>query len=338
MKDLLKIIKEHSLRFILFMSSVLLLTGIEIWDHFSPPPARDWIATNLERIQVTDPANFSFAVFGDNKNSHSVFDNLLDHINRDPEISFAVDIGDMVYDGEKEKYRYFLNQIQDHLRKPLLTAIGNHELRESGRGLYHEIFGPFYYSFQIGKACFTILDDANGDGLDRWQKRWLEKELTRAQTCEQRLVFMHVPLYDPRGDIYHHCLPEWAADELARLFGKYHVTHIFSSHIHGYYQGQWNGVPYHITGGAGAELYGNDPRHYFFHYLKVQVHDGELKIEVKPLPSPEYEWIDRMAYLVWLYLYAFLRIHGIELGLLLIITTLAIPAYRFVSWKLRPRP
>jgi hypothetical protein len=64
-----------------------------------------------------------------------------------------------------------------------------------------------------------------------------------------------------RGGMYHACIPESAATELAVLFRKYRVTRIFTSHIHGYFTGQWQGIPYTITGGAGAELVGNDPHH-----------------------------------------------------------------------------
>lgn len=335
MKIIANIFKKSYLRFSLFMLSVLLLVGLEIWDSFSPPPAQDWIATNFQKIQVADPTDFAFAVFSDNKNSHSVFEKLLADIDRDPKISFVMDIGDMVYDGEKEKYSYFLNQIRSHLHKPLLTAVGNHELKENGRGLYYEVFGPFYYSFQIGKTYFIVLDDANGENVDWWQRRWLEEELTRAQTCEQRVVFMHVPLYDPRSGL-HYCLPEGAADDLVHLFKKYNVTHIFSSHIHGFFQGEWNGIPYTITGGAGAELREHDPQHYFFHYIKVQIQDGELRTEPKSPSTPA--WDDRVAYLVWLYLYAFMRIHGIELALFLIIASLVVPAYRAFTRKPGGKP
>ena len=320
-----------------FISCVLLLAALEVWDHFSALPEQDWIAKNRDKMRVPDPDHFSFAVFGDNKNSHSVFENLLRRVDDDPDIGFAMDIGDMVYDGEKEKYRYFLGQLHRHFHKPLLTAIGNHELKENGRGLYYSIFGPFYYSFQIGRTYFIVLDDANEVGIDPWQASWLETELIKAQKCQQRLVFMHVPLFDPRVGMYHHCLPKDTADDLAGLFKKYDVTHIFASHIHGYYQGQWDSIPYTITGGAGAEQMGTDPSHYYFHYLKVSIQDKQTIVEVTTLAAPEYEWVDRVLYLAWLYSYSFLRIHGIELALLLVIAGLAIPAYRVAARNLRNR-
>ena len=319
MEWLLEIIRKHPFRAAFLFLVLLALLGLELWDHVSPLPGRDWIALNIKRIRIADPDNFCFAVFGDNKNSHFTFERLLKEIEHDPEISFAIDLGDLVYDGEKEKYRYFLRQIKSNFHKPLLTGIGNHELKEKGRGLYAEIFGPFYYSFRIGKVCFFVLDDANEKGLDRWQRIWIERELKRSKgLCTQRLVFFHVPLYDPRRGHHRHCLPEEAAHDLLNLFQDYGVSHIFSSHIHGFFQGNWGGIPYIITGGAGAELVGTDPNHYFFHYLKVKVVNGNLQIKVKRLPSPKYERLDRLAYALWLYVYAFLRIHGVEMALLLI--------------------
>ena len=78
---------------------LLVLLGLEVWEHISPLPARDWIALNFKKMNVADPKNFSFAVFGDNKNSHVIFERLLKEIERDPEISFVIDIVDLVYDG-----------------------------------------------------------------------------------------------------------------------------------------------------------------------------------------------------------------------------------------------
>lgn len=308
----------------LFFVCILLLTAIESCYHFAPLPAHDWIATNLQKIRVKQPNDFSFAVFGDNKNSHTTFNALLKQVNHDPDIAFAIDIGDLVFDGEKEKYRYFFNQVRDNLELPLLAAVGNHELREKGRGIYYDIFGPFYYSFQIGKNYFIVLDDANEAGLDQWQIQWLEKELKKAQSYNTRFVFMHVPLFDPRGNSYHHCLPKDAANSLNALFHKYHVTHIFASHIHSYFSGQWEGIPYTITGGAGAELIGTDPAHYFYHYLKVHVKEGGVSIHVHRLPSPENEWVERLGLVAWLHLSAFLRFHGIELDLFLLMGGLLI--------------
>ncbi len=332
MDSVAKIARQHPLRLTLLGISVALLVGLQVSNRTRPMPAQKWIAANLEKIQVEDPDDFYFAVFGDNRGSSFVFESILDRIQRDPQIAFAVAVGDLVHAGEKGNYRVFLEQVKNRLHKPLLTAIGNHELRGEGRRLYAEIFGPFYYSFQIGKTCFFVLDDADGD-VDSQQRDWFREEVSGAHKCEQRLVFLHTPLYDPTDGRYDHCLPNAAADSLSELFSRCNVSHIFASHIHGWFEGEWAGIPFTISGGGGAALQGHNPAHYFFHYLKVHVRAGTLHAEVQSPTSMQYQRMGPRTYLAWLYIYPFLKIHGLELALLLVILALAASIYRSLIVK-----
>jgi hypothetical protein len=186
-------------------------------------------------------------------------------------------------------------------------------------------------SFQIGKNYFIVLDNANGKELDRHQIQWLEKELEKSRNYNSRIIFMHMPLYDPRGESHRHCLSEKASDSLAKLLVNYQVTHIFASHIHGYFKGRWEGIPYTVTAGAGAALAGDDPDHYFFHFLKVHIRKDGVDIQVKPVPLPEYEWLGRFQYIAWLYMQAFLRSYWIQTVLLLIAGGLVFVIYRSES-------
>jgi hypothetical protein len=316
--------RRHPIKLSLFFLCLFLFAGVEIWSRLQAAPGHNWIADNVRKIRIQDPNDFAFAVFGDNKNSHSIFPVLLRRVDQDRDIKFALDIGDLVFDGDIEKYRYFFNQLKENIKLPLLTAIGNHELLlGSGRGLYYDLLGPFYYSFQVGGAYFIVLDDANETGLDLWQRAWLERELKNARGYIHKFVFMHVPLFDPSGGRYEEgCLPEKEARSLMELFKENKVSHIFASHIHSYYTGRWQGIPFTITGGAGAELAGRDPKHDFFHYLKVRVKGNTVDVTVQRLPSPDYEWLDRLGYTVWLYLYAFFRFNGIQVALFLLMAYL----------------
>ena len=325
------IVKKYPVRFCFLILCTILLLGFEVWGHFHPLPAHIWNIAEVKKINVSDPTNFYFAVFGDNSGCKFVFENLLKLIDHDPDISFAINLGNIVRDGKKEEYYYFLNQVRNYLDPPLLTAMGNHEVRGRGRKLYHAIFGPSYYSFHIGKNYFIVLDDANKTGLDTQQRRWLEKELTISTSYDSRTVFMHVPLYDPRGGNFHHCLPKESSDFLTMLFQKYRVTYIFASHIHGYFKGAWKGIPYTISGGAGAKLDGDDPAHYFFHFLKVHIKDSKVDIQAKHVLPADYKWLGIFSYKAWyrlLYLYTFFRTYGIELALLLLIGSLIMVVYR----------
>lgn len=142
--------RKHPVKYCSLVLCILILSGFEVWENFSPLPAHEWNTVSLKEIKVADPTNFSFAVFGANRNSRFVFENLLRLIDHDQDMAFAIDLGDLVSNGKKQRYDYLFNQARNNLALPLLTALDNHELHGNGRVLYHKIFGPFYYSFQIG--------------------------------------------------------------------------------------------------------------------------------------------------------------------------------------------
>ena len=253
-----------------------------------PLPAQNWNRENLQRITVAPANPLTFAVFGDNRGEHpQVFESLLKAVDRDPSLAFGIHLGDMVLNADLDKYRSFFQQVRLNLHKPLLSVIGNHELYgDRGLEIYRDIFGPDDYAFQIDRNYFIVIDNAAKEGMDPGQLRWLEAELQKAHTFKTRLVFLHVPLFDPRGGENHHCLRPELASRLLVLFKKYKVTHVFAAHIHSYYLGAWDGVPYTITGGAGAKLYGDEPQHAFYHYLKVTIQGSRVQIQVRPIPGP----------------------------------------------------
>jgi hypothetical protein len=234
-----KILKEHPLRIIFASLCVLLFIGLKFWDTYAPLSIHRWNNKEISRIKVANFDKFTFAVFGDNKGNDSVFEALLRDIDHNTEIAFAIDVGDLVSEGKKGRYRRFLNQVQENLAIPFLTAIGNHDLNNGSSRNYQEIFGSSYYAFQIGEVHFVVLDATTESGFDRTERQWLEEELQKAQSSKARFIFMHVPPFDPRGNGFNECLPEKDKEDLLDLFKRYNVTHLFASHIHGYFVGVW---------------------------------------------------------------------------------------------------
>jgi serine/threonine-protein phosphatase CPPED1 len=249
-------------------------------------PVRDWNLRQVERLQAPAGGKLSFAVLGDSRSNPPVFDRLLKHMAGDPILTFAIDIGDMVERGTLDQFAEFFKQIQSANRLPFLTAAGNHDLgKNQDLTSYREIFGPDYYSFQLKGHYFIVLNNNLHTGMGEAQMAWLEEELRKSRGFETRLIFLHYPLFDPRGGKYRHSMPEEAGRRLAALFSRYQVTHIFASHIHGYFTGQWDGVPFTVTGGGGAPLAGTDPAHFFYHYLKVTPREGEVHIQVQRIKT-----------------------------------------------------
>ena len=182
-------------------------------------------------------------------------------------------------------YRFF-KEVEKYLTVPLLVVPGNHEVK-GNRELYKSALGKWYYSFKIGGTAFLVLSCTSSDGIDFEQRKWLEKKLLEYKDLKYRFVFMHYPLFDPDENYYSHSLSEKAAKDLLAIFEKNHITYIFAGHIHGYFRGNWDGIPFIISGGGGARLMGYDPKHYFFHYIKVTVDGSRLKIKVCKVPTSE---------------------------------------------------
>jgi len=269
----------------LLLSGLLLLAGaVAAWSRALP--GEDWNGRALARLEASAPklpSPLTFAVLGDSRDSAGIFDRLLGQMARDPSLAFVIHLGDMVHGGSEAGIQSFFGQVRRRLQIPLLAVLGNHDLGKGGGGsLWDRLFGPRYYAFRVQGHCFIVLNDALGE-VDAPQWRWLTGELKRAQACKTRLVFLHVPLFDPRGALHHHALPAAAGRKLAALFQQYRVTRVFAGHLHGYFTGQWSGVPFTITGAGGVPLAGADPEHYFYHYLKVELAGSTVLIQVQRL-------------------------------------------------------
>jgi len=306
-----KLLKALAISFIVLL---LFAGGIKLHFLLTAPTVSDWNYHQLQKIDRSQGA-FSFIVFGDNKDSGSTFGRLIADLNQS-DARFAIDDGDLVEVGEQAQFKFFLSQIQTS-QVPLLTVMGNHEL-DGGRKAYYDIFGPFYYAFSVGNAYFIVLDDANEEGLDDAQLAWLENELQKAQNYKYRFVFMHVPLYDPRkgAESKGHSLQNLAfAKKLNGIFDRYHVTMLFTSHIHGYFKGQWGKTPYIITGGAGAPLASEGKAHRFHHYIRVDVSDSGVQYTVVKVESSALAPITDGVRSAWITFYAFCADHFLEVVL-----------------------
>jgi 3',5'-cyclic AMP phosphodiesterase CpdA len=259
------------------------------WWATAPPaaevlPAQDFNAANLARLAGLNQNPVTFAVFGDSRNHNGVFPALLKAVAQDKEMDFAVHLGDLVRDGKLWEYKLFFQELQALGPLPLITVVGNHELKGDGRRLFGKIFGPTNFSCRLGEHAFVVLNNTAREGLTEAEWDWLAGTLKTFRHARRRLLFLHVPLFDPRPDrAKPHAMAPGPARRLLGLLKEHDVSHVFAGHIHGYFTGDWEGLPYTISGGAGVSLAGSDPRHYFHHYLKVRLDGEAMRVEVKPL-------------------------------------------------------
>lgn len=226
----------------------------------SEPPFGN-TATNIRRIQQKPYAGkIRFVVMGDNRNSspfstggNKVYAKVIETVNQ-LKPDFVVNMGDFTFDALKPHWATF-EQITSQVKVPYLTVVGNHDIL-FGRSYYETRYtrpnpetGLDDYSFDYGNSRFIMLDTANYNLTER-QFQWLERQY---QTPLKKFTFTHTP---PKYGVWNHKLapdPAVSARFMA-LNEKYRVDHVFLGHIHLYDRRVINGVPYVVSGGAGAPL------------------------------------------------------------------------------------
>ena len=314
-----------SKRFHYLVSVGLIVIGLSVFLYpwlFKMPKVIAWNYTNLEKIekQKTSSDDFSFAVFGDNKNSVFAFPKLIEELNRQ-DIAFSAETGDLIdnmIDGNAE-YKIYMNQIKK-IKKPFLTVPGNHET-EGMSSAYYYLFGKSYYSFEYKNSYFLMLDGSHETGFGAEEMAWLKKELEKSKSYKHVFAFMHIPIYDPiKGELIQSAYNDKVAIELSDLFNKYHIDMVFTAHQHGYFVGKWGNTPYTVTGGAGAELGGDDPKHFFHHFVLVHVDKDGISYEVKKVgdnsTSIIAQFVHNMKEFISMYLLAHWDLLLVFLGLL----------------------
>ena len=291
-----------------FVISLMLFIGHEYALSRMPLQGLPPLAERIQGIeQRIDPDDFCFAVLGDNKNDKAVFPAALGAINDDPEISFVVHTGDMVKAPVKSLFQDFLKTVRACLEKPFLICPGNHDDGREDSPMYERAFGQKQYVVSIGGTCLVFADTQRlsfGTG-----QGWLRRALDQNRQSRSIIVFMHMPPCDPRGGDHHHALRLAVAERLLSLFKEYHVNHVYTGHIHGYWAGDWDMIPYTITAAAGARLYSKDPAHGFYHYLKVRVKDGRIQQVVKPVKNTSFAKLSN----VFLY---YIQVEHLKTGLI----------------------
>jgi len=109
------------------------------------------------------------------------------------------------------------------------------------------------------------------------------------------VAFMHKPPIDLRGGGAWHAMNKKQGAELLDMLKEYRATAIFCSHIHSYYEWDWNGIPIYVSGGGGASQ--DKDRVPMYHFMGVSIKGENLETAVYEV-LPEKGVHDRAEFLV----------------------------------------
>ena len=216
-------------------------------------------------VQVSGQDNHTMLVFGDlhlaNRTSDarqfSEFANdVNDYLAANPgKKTYALTLGDMTWDlywvSNKYAFDEYIRDINKLKDIKVFNTIGNHD-HEMAVGVkgdfdtvikYKKSIAPTYYSFNIGKVHYIVLDDINckntgvGDSGSRQyddyvvkeQLDWLKKDLAFVPTSTPLVITMHAPLYNDsqNGSLNN-------TSEFEQIVKAY-TTHMWTGHSHKMY-------------------------------------------------------------------------------------------------------
>jgi len=224
------------------------------------------------------PADFTFAVCGDNRRGERAYREVLALVQQDGS-AFLINTGDLVNSGRKRQFVRFAELMRD-FSLPFYPVPGNHDNADGLLTAYLRYSGApaANYSFDYGLAHFALVDSSLGD-LAPKTMAWLSQDL-EATRQPLKFVVLHHPPFDPAGTGH---IMHRGNVQFMQLMAAQEVDWVLAGHIHSFDEQIRDGVHYVITGGAGAPLYEASQRPAFYHYVRITVRGEEAHLEVARL-------------------------------------------------------
>jgi len=217
---------------------------------------------------------------------------------------YGLMLGDIVHEN-MSLYDNYLAGLST-LGFPMFNVLGNHDNDKTaktdveGRRVFEEKLGPTYYSFNIGKLHFVVLDNLimnlndNGElkgydvqGLtdEIWQ--WLQNDLSYVDRSTTLMVAAHSPMFKL---INTHNRTAQYREEYGDLFAEFKKVHVWTGHTHNTYNynyaasNKWAPIEEHTVARSTGELWTNEyladgtPRG----YTVVEVDGDNIEWHFKP--------------------------------------------------------
>ena len=159
----------------------------------------------------------------------------------------AINLGDLVFN-DMTKMDDYLDIIADS-NVPMIHVIGNHDydqttFYESKLGTMHfeEYLTPTYYSFNIGKVHYVMVNDISFSrktfkskyrvGLEGWHYKWLERDLAFVPKNHTIVICGHAQLFRIYKGRDVDCKGNLSYARYSKLLSQYARVYAWSGHYH----------------------------------------------------------------------------------------------------------
>ena len=242
---------------------------------------------------------------------------------------YGMMLGDLVHEDMK-LYANYVAGLKT-LGFPMFNILGNHDNDTTakndtdGRRKYEEYLGPTYYSFNIGKQHYVVLDNlimklrSSDNSLREYDQgltdeiwQWLQNDLMYVDRSTTIMVAAHSPMFmgDNMSERSKHA--QGHRSDYANLFSKYAKVHAWAGHSHTTFNYVYPessnlcNLEVHTVARSTGELWTNEYMAYGTPrgYTVVEVDGDNISWSFKPTiyqrngftgktsPQPEYKYRD----------------------------------------------
>lgn len=227
------------------------------------------------RAASADAEGWRFVFLGDNRGNDSKFREVLQRA-KDLDPLFIVHGGDIAETGTAGELSHFLDVVKSVKGLPPLFVVrGNHETNSA---LFEKMIGPLNFvidSRRLGLRLVAV--DNSSYVLGARELEFLSGNLDRKRP--NQIVSMHIP---PKTERWPRHSFDKGKNELLTLMADRNVTMGLFAHIHLFDADTIKGIPFIISGGAGAQLawfgYAGDA---MYHLVIVDVVKGKVSYRVE---------------------------------------------------------
>ena len=193
----------------------------------------DFILTESER---TKPRKHSFVQITDTEVTGGMgrwVTDLQQYIHNEKP-AFLIHTGDICYEPGLTIHNHVVNA--QTLDCPVYYCIGNHDLVKGNYGeeLYESLYGPTWYSFDIGNVHYVVTPIDHGDNPTNYTQRdvynWLKNDLALIKKDQALILFNH-DLFTPNDSFVFkadddHLLDFRSFNTKAQIYGHMHYNYV----------------------------------------------------------------------------------------------------------------
>lgn len=160
--------------------------------------------------------------------------------------AFLIHTGDICYESGLQMHAKVVNS--QTMDCPVYYCIGNHDLVKGNYGeeLYESLFGPTWYSFDVGNMHYVVTPMSHGDNPTDYTLtdvyNWLKNDLAMMREEQSLIIFNH-DLFTPSDDFVYK-----ADDQHSIDLRKHRIKAELYGHMHYSYVRNQNGIYTICTG------------------------------------------------------------------------------------------